>query len=153
MSISCLPTIRSSIRLKATSAGNRPCGAGLRQRPARWEKQPVELFFEAISEDEKKAASLLDSRIHLFCEPSIAPQYIEMLEKLSRLIDIELYVLNPCREYWFDIVDSRRLAYLANRQKDLYHETGNTLLASWGKQTKASLESMHDRLGQYRKGR
>lgn len=110
------------------------------------EKQPVELFFEAISDDGEKAASLLDGRIHLFCEPSIAPQYIDMLERLGRLIDIELYVLNPCREYWFDIVDSRRLAYLANRQKDLYHETGNTLLASWGKQTKASLESMHDRL-------
>ena len=110
------------------------------------EKQPVELFFEAISDNEEKAASLLDARIHLFCEPSIAPQYIEMLEKLGRLIDIELYVLNPCREYWFDIIDSRKLAYLANRQKDLYHETGNALLASWGKQTKASLESMHDRL-------
>ncbi len=106
------------------------------------EKQPVELFFEALSHDGEKAASLLDARIHLFCEPSIAPQYIDMLEKLGHLIDIELYVLNPCREYWFDIVDSRRLAYLASRQKDLYHETGNTLLASWGKQTKASLESM-----------
>ena len=110
------------------------------------EKQPVELFFEALSGDPAKAASVLDARIHLFCEPSIAPQYIDMLEKLSHLIDIELYVLNPCREYWFDIVDSRRLAYLANRQKDLYHETGNALLAAWGKQTKASLESLHDRL-------
>lgn len=111
------------------------------------EKQPVELFFEALSDDSENAASRLDARIHLFCEPSIAPQYIDMLERLGHLIDIELYVLNPCREYWFDIVDPRRLAYLASRQKDLYHETGNTLLASWGKQTKASLESMLDRLG------
>lgn len=111
------------------------------------EKQPVELFFEALSDDSEKAASRLDARIHLFCEPSIAPQYIDMLERLGHLIDIELYVLNPCREYWFDIVDPRRLAYLASRQKDLYHETGNALLASWGKQTKASLESMLDRLG------
>lgn len=110
------------------------------------EKQPVELFYRALSDDREKAVSLLDKRIHLFCEPSIAPQYIDMLAHLGQLIDIELYVLNPCREYWFDIVDPKRLAYLANSQKDLYHETGNTLLASWGKQTRASLESMHDRL-------
>lgn len=110
------------------------------------ENQPTELFYQALENGGEKAASLLDSRIHLFCEPSIAPQYIDMLEQLGRHIDIELYVLNPSREYWFDIVDSKRLAYLANTQKDLYHETGNALLASWGKQTKASLESLHDRL-------
>lgn len=110
-------------------------------------KKPVELFCQALKNDRDKARSLLDKRIHLFCEPSIAPQYIELLEQLGRLIDIELYVLNPCREYWFDIVDSKRLAYLANRQKDLYHETGNALLASWGKQTRATLETMYERLG------
>ncbi len=110
------------------------------------EKQPVELFHEALAKDVEKAASVLDRRIHLFCEPSISPQYIDMLNCLAHVMDIELYVLNPCREYWFDIVDPKRQAYLANRQKDLYHETGNTLLASWGKQTKASLETMHERL-------
>ena len=110
------------------------------------ERQPVELFYRALGDDREKALSVLDKRVHLFCEPSIAPQYIDMLERLGRVIDIELYVLNPCREYWFDIVDPKRLAYLANSRKDLYHETGNALLASWGKQTRASLESLHERL-------
>lgn len=106
------------------------------------ERDPVARFFSILDQDGEKAAARLPKRVHLFCEPSVAPQYIEMLRRLGKWVDIELYVINPCREYWFEIVDSRRLAWLANRQQDLYHETGNRLLASWGKQNRATLDLM-----------
>jgi exodeoxyribonuclease V gamma subunit len=55
---------------------------------------------------------------------------------------VHLYLHNPCREYWFDIVDPRRLSYLAARGRDQYLETGNRMLAMWGKQSKAFLEQV-----------
>ena len=106
------------------------------------EQSPVERFFALLESGEEKGISPLPERIHLFCEPAIAPQHLNRLRQLGKWIDIELYVLNPCREYWFDLVDSRRLAWLARRQKDLYYETGNNLLASWGKQSQASIEAL-----------
>ncbi len=106
------------------------------------EHDPVTLFFTLLNKENKKALAQLPKRVHLFCEPSLAPQHIEMLRQLGQWIDIELYVLNPCREYWFDIVDRKRLAWLANRQQDIYHETGNSLLAFWGKPSQASLDLM-----------
>ena len=41
-------------------------------------------------------------------------------------------MLNPSQEFWFDVVDARRLAYLAARGEAAYHEEGNRLLAAWG---------------------
>ena len=57
-----------------------------------------------------------------------------------------MYLLNPCREYWFEVIDRRRLAYLAARGKDqdLYHEQGHPLLASWGQQTQSQLALIVD---------
>lgn len=106
------------------------------------EQEPVERFLEMLETGGKEAAARLPERVHLFLEPSVAPYHVGILNRLGRWMDIELYVLNPCREYWFEIVDSRRLAWLSKRQKDLYHETGNRLLASWGKESRASLESL-----------
>lgn len=106
------------------------------------EHDPITRFFSILNTEGEKAAAQLPKRVHLFCETSIAPQHIEMLRQLGKWMDIELYVQNPCREYWFEIVDSKRLAWLANRQQDLYHETGNRLLASWGKQSRATLDLM-----------
>ena len=75
------------------------------------------------------------------------PLYLDVLTGLSRWVDITLYVLNPCREYWFDIVDAKRLKTLTVRRTAAHHETGNRLLASWGAQTKAHIELLLDRAG------
>ena len=52
--------------------------------------------------------------------------------------------LNPCREYWFDIVDAKRLSWLAARGSAAHHETGNRLLAAWGAPAKAFLSLLFD---------
>lgn len=87
----------------------------------------------------------LPEAAHVFCLPAMPPLYIDMLQELSRWIDLRLYVLNPCREFWLDIVDRRRLSYLNARGEADYHETGNPLLADWGRQTKAHIELLLDR--------
>lgn len=82
----------------------------------------------------------LPKQVHLFCLPSMPPLYLQVLNGLARHIDIHCYVLNPCREYWFEVIDSKRLAYLTANAKADYHETGNRLLAAWGKQTQAHVD-------------
>jgi exodeoxyribonuclease V gamma subunit len=71
------------------------------------------------------------------------PLHLGLLQALGQCVDVQLYALNPCREYWLEVTDRRRLAYLAARAapgEELHHEEGNRLLAAWGKQTKAQLE-------------
>ena len=81
---------------------------------------------------------------HIFCPSAIAPLYIETLNRFGKWMDLRLYVLNPCREYWFDIIDRKRLDYLAAKEQSDYHETGNQLLAAWGKQTQSMIDLLFD---------
>jgi exodeoxyribonuclease V gamma subunit len=107
-------------------------------------RDPIGDFFQALEAlgagPEHGARAGLAPRAHVFCLPAMPPLYIRMLHRLGRWVDLHLYVLNPCREYWFEIVDPRRLSWLDARGRAAYHEVGNPLLANWGKQTQAHLD-------------
>lgn len=81
-----------------------------------------------------------DPAVHVFALPTLPPLHLEMLRKLSHLQTVEMYALNPCAAYWFEIVDRKRLSWLAARGRDALHETGNRLLAAWGRQTQAHID-------------
>ena len=82
--------------------------------------------------------------VSVFALPTIAPLYIALLRELSRWIDVRLYVMNPCRQFWFDIVtEGRALALQAADTLD-FHEVGHPLLAQWGRQTQAHLHLLHE---------
>ena len=82
----------------------------------------------------------LPAAAHVFCLPTTPPLYLDILRRLAQWIDLRLYVLNPCREYWFEAVDARRLSYLAAKCRADHHEVGNRLLAAWGQQTQAHID-------------
>lgn len=115
-------------------------GSGLRRH------HPALDFIEKVATVNRAAllAAGLPPRVHVFCPPAIPPLYLDLLRRLGQQIEVELYVQNPCAEYWFEIVDRRRLSYLASRQQDLYHEVGNRLLAAWGKQSQAFIDLLLD---------
>jgi exodeoxyribonuclease V gamma subunit len=102
-------------------------------------QHPAATFLRAVETLGPDAAppARLPASAHLFCLPAMPPLYIDLLCGLGRWMDLHLYLLNPCREYWFEVVDSRRLSYLAARGQADYHEEGHRLLAAWGKQTQA----------------
>lgn len=104
-------------------------------------EHPATAFLRAVTAMDHDAltATGLPRSVHVFGLPALPPLYLDMLRELARVVDVRLYVLNPCREFWFDIVDARRLSWLATRQQDLFFETGNRLLAAWGKQTRAHI--------------
>jgi exodeoxyribonuclease V gamma subunit len=81
----------------------------------------------------------LPSRISIFGISTLPPVYIKLFEALSRLIDINLFITNPCREYWADILTDKESDRIIRKTADgelpfddLHIEPGNSLLASMG---------------------
>ena len=105
-------------------------------------QHPSTLFFQAMEQlgDDAPHRVGLPTHTHIFCLPTLPPLYLNILRQLARWIDITLYVLNPCEEYWFEVVDRKRLGYLNASRRETYHEVGNTLLAAWGKQTQSNID-------------
>ena len=93
------------------------------------------------------AAAGLPAVAHVFCLPTIAPVHLALLQQLGRWIDLRIYALNPCQEYWFEVVDRRRLSHLAARGQAAHQEVGHRLLAGWGQQAQAQLAGLVDACG------
>ncbi len=80
----------------------------------------------------------LPRRCHLFGLNSLAPVYLEIIERISRHVEVHLFHLSPCRHYWGDLMSARQLAgkRIKNRQSapiDSFYEQGHPLLVSLGK--------------------
>lgn len=89
-------------------------------------------FFRALRES---APSGLPERASVFGISYLPPFHLEVLKTLSSIMDIGIYVLNPCREYWGDIVSEQRITRIESGKPagdELHLETGNELLACLG---------------------
>lgn len=88
----------------------------------------------------------LPRRVMLFGLSSLPQQALEVLAKLGRFCQIVLFVANPCRHYWADIIEDQELLK-AERRRHAYkpgmtaaltaedlHLNAPPLLAAWGKQ-------------------
>ncbi|HOD29667.1 MAG TPA: exodeoxyribonuclease V subunit gamma [Syntrophales bacterium] len=78
-------------------------------------------------------------RIAMFGISSLPPFYMQILAALAARIEVNLFIVNPCREFWEDIVSEREAGRIAerlagyDRRPEAYHlEAGNRLLASLG---------------------
>jgi exodeoxyribonuclease V gamma subunit len=82
------------------------------------------------------APSAIPQRISLFGAPALPPMVLELLRTLAPHRDIHLFIQNPCREYWGDIAPEGEIARrrVQGKADARYLETGNSLLASLGKQ-------------------
>jgi len=111
---------------------------------------PAEAFTTALQRGGAALARRagLPPVLHVFALPTMAPQHLQLLQPLARALDIHLYVLNPCQEYWFDLVDRRRLSLLAARGQADGAEEGHRLLSAWGKPTQALLYSLVELCGE-----
>ncbi|MBW1848363.1 MAG: exodeoxyribonuclease V subunit gamma, partial [Deltaproteobacteria bacterium] len=82
---------------------------------------------------------ILPPRISIFGISYLPPSYLNAFKRLSNVVPISFYVLNPCKEYWSDIVtenERRRIQRKYDDKEieldDLHLEKGNRLLSSMG---------------------
>jgi exodeoxyribonuclease V gamma subunit len=82
----------------------------------------------------------LPERILVFAPSALPPIYCRVLAGVAGWIPVDLFVLNPCREYWADLADEARQARLRARalargapDPSTLLDLGNPLLASWGR--------------------
>ena len=97
---------------------------------------------------------LLPERISCFALSSLPPLFVQVLQALAAHLDIYLFQHSPTDQYWADLRSRKALAHtrLTNPEQADYYETGNELLASWGRQGQAfqdlllneeSLQALH----------
>lgn len=100
------------------------------------------LYEEFIHELERTAdlPGTLPQRVFVFGISALPPRYVEALLALGSRdeVEVHLFVTNPCRYYWGDLLDRKTLARLENKLKpgtdlDTLQGPANPLLASMGK--------------------
>ncbi|MGA1823681.1 MAG: exodeoxyribonuclease V subunit gamma [bacterium] len=98
-------------------------------------------FFDTVAQSHVDPDSL-PHRISIFGIPFLQPMHLEIFAAMSRYhaLDVNLFLMNPCKEFWFDIVSEKTTARIQKKYKnkivppeELYYEIGNPLLASLGK--------------------
>ncbi|MEW8027216.1 MAG: exodeoxyribonuclease V subunit gamma [Candidatus Thiodiazotropha sp.] len=79
---------------------------------------------------------ILPPRVFIFGIPTLSPGYLEIIRHVASLIDVHLFLLNPCEAHWADIASPGEQAQMAlqSREEELYLEVGNPLLATMGRQ-------------------
>lgn len=88
----------------------------------------------------------LPRRINLFGIPTLPPVELEVFARMASRLDVHLFLLNPCLHYWTEIRSDREIARRVKDQdpRRLYLETGNSLLASLGKQGRDFLRLLQE---------
>ena len=84
---------------------------------------------------------LIPGRINVFAVSTLPPFHLDMLSAAAEFSVVNFYLLNPCREYWFDFLPAKREARLQARTKKdgeslfeaFHYESGHPFLSSWGK--------------------
>ena len=73
------------------------------------------------------------SVVNIFGISHLPQFHLDFLSLLSGIADINLFFINPCREYWYeDIVTENTRIKHEDTGHDLHFDTGNPLLASMG---------------------
>jgi exodeoxyribonuclease V gamma subunit len=79
-------------------------------------------------------------RVSVFGVSALPPFHLKILAALAPAMEVNLFLMNPSREYWHDIVSDREITRITEKRKifglseadDLHLEQGHGLLASLG---------------------
>ncbi len=95
-------------------------------------------FLSMIKRDEVPP-DVFPGRLSIFGISALPRFHMELLAGIGQLTEVNFFLMNPCMEYWGDLVSektvltgARRVAEAGAAGTDLYAETGNPLLSSLG---------------------
>jgi exodeoxyribonuclease V gamma subunit len=90
-------------------------------------------------QNEPHEFACLPKRVFIFGISYLPLFHLEAFVALAQLVEIDLFILNPCREYWGDIVSEKQTQLIkkkyprsADATATLHLQQGNRLLASMG---------------------
>ncbi len=93
-------------------------------------------YFEEKLLDSDFDTGQLPGRISVFGISSLPPYHLRVLSALAHHIDLHIFIMNPCMEFWFDIIADRDIVKIsreaASTEELLHLEHGNNLLSSMG---------------------
>lgn len=100
--------------------------------------------FFAAAQESGIAAGCLPDRASLFGIPALSPGYVDTIRELATFIKIDVYQLNPSREFWQDILARKTVAQrVAERpEEEPYLVTANPLLASMGRHVQEHIAAL-----------
>jgi len=108
-------------------------------------------FFEAVGRADPYIGGLPE-RVSIFGIVSLPPLHLDLFHALSEHVDVNLFVLNPCREYWFDMFTKKAALKKMDNAREQGLEAGDThveeappLLASCGKHGGDFIRAVIDR--------
>ncbi len=111
----------------------------------------IQNFFDMYGNIGINETKSFPARAGIFGVSILPPVFFEIFALLSRFMEINLYLLSPCKEYWADIKDEKTITKLnvrnLRRKKpdtNGFYETGNALLASMGKVSRDFLKIIYD---------
>ncbi len=94
-------------------------------------------FLQALSSS--RDVSALPDRVTVFGISTLPRFYMQVLEALSHFLQVNIFLMNPCGEFWGDILSEWEMKRIAGREtervssyEELHLEKGNSLLASMG---------------------
>ncbi|MCB1614458.1 MAG: exodeoxyribonuclease V subunit gamma, partial [Pseudomonadales bacterium] len=109
-------------------------GCAFRHR-AMIEKKLLEVLGKKTPSD--IAGRMTLKRLYVFGVTTMPVNMVAMLHSLSHHIEVNLFVPNPCQEYWSLISPAKTIARQQKQDADeTYYEIGNPLLASLGIQVR-----------------
>ena len=114
------------------------------------DEHPSQLFLKVLGERDRNG-SLPDAfrqPVHVFFLPSLPPLYLSWLRGIAAYRDVILYVIDPCQEYWHDLIPAREWARKQVSGELDYQEVGHRLLTSWGRQTQAYVQLLMSQEGE-----
>ncbi len=106
-------------------------------RAARWRR-----FLDRVRREEPPG---LPPRLHVFGVSALPRFHLDVLSAVGRWVPVNLFVLNPCQEYWSDIVPDRVISRRERLERSAGHlEQGHRLLASLGRTGREFLDALVD---------
>ncbi|WP_280636347.1 exodeoxyribonuclease V subunit gamma [Endozoicomonas sp. G2_1] len=95
-----------------------------------------------------KCRELLPKRMSFFGINAMAPMWLELLETISEHSQVHFFHLNPCCDYWGDIVTEKRafatLSKWTGGYQDISQSVGNPFLANLGQQGREFLALLQE---------
>ncbi len=87
----------------------------------------------------------LPERISIFGVAAMAPMYLELFQTIAKHIDVHIFALNPCQDYWYQLQEPEQILHNnddENLNTNIHQLIGHPLLASLGKQGRDFLNSL-----------